>query len=257
MVHVAVFVIAALVSVFGVGGGVFYVPLLLGFGLTFQQAANASLLVIAVTGLGAFLVFHRKGLVDWRLALLLDPAKDVGAFLGGLFAGWFAEALLFVLFAAVLTIGGLMMMRYQDDESPGADAEARGWARSVGGHAYSVNLVLVLPFCLAAGFFAGLLGIGGGIFMVPLMTIAIGVPIKIAVGTSAFMVCLTGTFGFVGGALAGHFTPSTGLLLAVSAFVGAQVGPRITVWLDKRRLRQAFGVLMYVVAAFMVYLGLT
>lgn len=256
MVHLAVFVLAAFISTLGVGGGVFYVPILLGFGLSFHQATTTSLLLIAITGLSAAIVFHRQGLVDWRLALLLDPVKDVGAFLGGLYAGLFGERLLSLLFAAVLVGGSVLMIRQKNDEALGAEAASGGWSRRVGGEAYSVNLIVVLPCCLAAGFLSGLLGIGGGIFMIPLMVLAMRAPMKVAIATSAFMVCLTGTFGFIGGAMAGRFTPSTGLLLAFSGFLGAQVGPRVMVRLDKNRLRQVFIVFLYIVAALMVYRGI-
>lgn len=257
MVHLAVFVLAAFISTLGVGGGVFYVPIFLGFGLSFHQATTASLLIIAITGLSAASVYHREGLVDWRLALMLDPVKDVGAFIGGLYAGLFGERLLSLLFAAVLVGGSVLMIRQKNDEALGAEASSSGWSRRVGGEAYSVNLIVVLPCCLAAGFLSGLLGIGGGIFMIPsLMVLAMRVPMKIAVATSAFMVCLTGTFGFIGGAMAGRFTPSTGLLLAFSGFLGAQVGPRVMVRLDKNRLRQVFIVFLYIVAALMVYRGI-
>lgn len=256
MVHLAVFVLAAFISTLGVGGGVFYVPIFLGFGLSFHQATTASLLIIAITGLSAASVYHREGLVDWRLALLLDPVKDVGAFIGGLYAGLFGERLLSLLFAAVLVGGSVLMIRQKNDEALGAEASSSGWSRRVGGEAYSVNFIVVIPCCLAAGLLSGLLGIGGGIFMIPLMVLAMRVPMRVAVATSAFMVCLTGTFGFIGGAMAGRFTPSTGLLLAFSGFLGAQVGPRVMVRLDKNRLRQVFIVFLYIVAALMVYSGI-
>jgi uncharacterized membrane protein YfcA len=257
MIHVAVFAMACIVSVFGVGGGVFYVPLLLSFGLSFHQATNASLLIIALTGLSASIVFHRKRLVDWRLALMLDPVKDVGAFLGGRFGGWFGESLLSLLFAALLITGGTVLMRYREEEALVPGAPPSQWGRWVAGQPYAVNLFVVLPFCLAAGFFSGLLGIGGGIFMVPLMTLAVGVPLKIAVATSSVMVCLTGTFGFLGGALGGQFSPFYGSSMAIAAFFGAMLGPQVTVRLNKTRLRQAFSGFMFVVAALMVYRGLT
>lgn len=257
MLHVAVFVLACIVSIFGVGGGVFYVPLLIGFGLPFHQATNSSLLIILVTGLGAFIMYHRAGLVDWRLAVLLDPVKDLGAFLGGLSSLWFGESLLSVLFAVILIVGGFYMYRYHEEEDVGAkEVKVRLWTHRVKGRSYSMNLLVVLPFCLAAGYLSGLLGIGGGIFMVPLMVMVVRVPIKVAVATSSLMVCFTGAFGFAGGAIAGHFDPTTGLVLAVAAFFGALIGPWVTVRLDKEKLRKAFCVLMFLVALMMVVRGL-
>jgi hypothetical protein len=257
MLHLAVIACAFLISIFGVGGGVFYVPLLVSFGLPFHEASATSLLIIAVTGLSAFMVFRREGLVDWRLALMLDPLKDAGAFLGGFYSALFSEGFLSILFAAVLLGGGVLMMRQREEDSLEDLAPERGWKRQVGGEAYAVNLLVVLPFSLAAGFFSGLLGIGGGVFMVPLMTLAAGVPMKVAVATSSLMVFMTGTFGFAGGALAGHFRPLLGLSLAAAAYVGAQIGPRVTVRLDKHLLRKAFVGLMYLVALLMLYRGFT
>jgi uncharacterized membrane protein YfcA len=257
MIHVAVFGVAIVISIFGLGGGVFYVPVLIGFGLSFHQATNASLLIILVTGLSSLIVFHRQGLVDWRLALLLDPAKDVGAFLGGLYSYWFGENMLSLLFAAILVVGGVFMVRYREENDVSEGLRPQGWKGLFRGRGLHVNVFLTLLFCLAAGFISGLLGIGGGIFMVPLMILTARVPIKIAVATSSLMVCLTGAFGFAGGLMAGHFEPSTGMLLAIAAFLGAQVGPRVGAMIDRDRLRKAFVGLMFVVALLMVYRGLT
>jgi len=72
------------------------------------------------------------------------------------------------------------------------------WLRKFGEEEYSVNLLIGLPLTALAGLMAGLLEIGGGIIKVPLMVLLLGVPMKIAVGISCFMVGITALFGFWG-----------------------------------------------------------
>jgi hypothetical protein len=56
---------------------------------------------------------------------------------------------------------------------------------------YQINLLLFIPVVLLTGFVLGMVGISGGSFLVPLMILAVGVPIHVAVGTSTTMVMIT------------------------------------------------------------------
>jgi uncharacterized membrane protein YfcA len=75
------------------------------------------------------------------------------------------------------------------------------------GSAYHSGCVpgLVIPVMLLVGMLTSMVGIGGGVLEVPLMVLLFGVPMSIAVGSSAFMVRLTATAGLLGHASVGHF----------------------------------------------------
>jgi len=88
------------------------------------------------------------------------------------------------------------------------------WRRSMGPEPYCVNLALALPIAFVAGVVSGLIGVSGGILKVPMLVLLFGVPMNIAVGSSAFMVGLTAMGGFLGHLAAGHFNWKMALMLA-------------------------------------------
>ena len=71
---------------------------------------------------------------------------------------------------------------------------------------------------------------------------------EIAVATSTVMVAVTALFGLSGHVLAGHFNYSIVLPLAIAAFVGGQIGSRISVKADKRVLKRIFGIVLLAIA---------
>jgi uncharacterized membrane protein YfcA len=72
-----VFLIAVPSTMAGRGGGNFYVPALVATGQPMHQAATSGQLVLLLTACAGMLVFQKHGLVDWKLALIIDPATDV------------------------------------------------------------------------------------------------------------------------------------------------------------------------------------
>jgi len=69
------FITSILLSSVGLGGGAFYVPLLLALGYAFPEASATSLFLITVTGFLAFSRFRRARLVDWQLAVVMDVSE--------------------------------------------------------------------------------------------------------------------------------------------------------------------------------------
>jgi len=77
--YLTFFIAAGISSMIGIGGGVLYVPILLVFGFPFYQAAAISLFVIMALSVSASLVYHRVQLVDWKLALTIEPLIAITA----------------------------------------------------------------------------------------------------------------------------------------------------------------------------------
>ena len=93
-----------------------------------------------------------------------------------------------------------------------------------------------------------MVGIGGGVLKVPLMVLLFGIPIPIAIGSSAFMVGLTATAGLLGHISMGHFDLWAALSLAIPVFIGGQIGSRLSIRLNAQRLSKWFGVFIFLVA---------
>lgn len=245
---------AVVFSMLGQGGGVLYTPIQVFFGVDFHTAATTSLFLIMVTSVASTLVFRRAGKVDWPMALVLASTTVLGAFCGGLFSGHFSGQSLTALFAFVVAFAAVFMVRdfkTNHECAPGRNS-ILSWKRGRGDVRYCVNLVLALPICFLAGALSGLIGVAGGILQVPMMVLLFGVPMDIAVGSSALMVGLTAVGGFLGHLSAGQWDWRISLILAVGVFIGGQFGARFALGVDKRRLKRGFGWFLFAMAALMI-----
>ena len=111
---------------FGQGGGAVYVPMLLAFGLPLYRCAATSPVLIIMATISALLVFQKAGLVDWRLALIVEPPTNLGAFLGGYLSPYFPAVFSKLAFACIILIGAYFMIRPIKDRQIGAE-RAKGF----------------------------------------------------------------------------------------------------------------------------------
>ena len=81
---------------------------------------------------------------------------------------------------------------------------------------------------------------------------AIKVPMNIAVGSSAFMVGVTASGGFLGHLIAGHFDWRIAFLLAPGIFLGGQIGARQSVKIGKKKMKVYFGYFLVALSAFLL-----
>jgi len=254
LLSACMFLVAILFSMLGQGGGTLYTPIQVFFGIDFHVAATTSLFLIIVTSLSATLVFRRANRVDWPLSAVLESVALVGAFAGGWASETVSAELLAAVFAGVISVAALFMIRDQPmavECFPGRTGFLR-WRRRPGTEEYCVNLLLALPASALAGWFSGLVGVGGGVFMVPLMILLLGVPADIAIGSSAFMVGVTAIGGFSGHLLVGHWDWRTSLVLGGAAFLGGQIGARSSLRIDKGKIKRGFGWFLFAIAAVMI-----
>lgn len=254
----SMFAVAVLFSMLGQGGGALYTPLQVWMGLDFHAAATTSLFLIMVTSASASLVFHKARRIDWPLAIALETVTTAGGFVGGLGSQWFTGATLSLVFAAVIGVAAVFLIRPMRERRSGAreSGSVLVWTRTLGEQTYRVNMALALPFSFLAGALSGLVGVGGGLIKVPLMVLVLGIPMDIAVGSSALMVGVTASGGFAGHLLHGRWDWRLSLVLAAAVFVGGQLGSRLTVKLDKAKLKVGFGWFLLVVAATMAFKSL-
>jgi len=238
----------------GMGGGAFYVPLLLALGYGYPEASSTSLFLIMITGLSAFSRFRRARLVDWKLAVVMDVFTDLGAFVGGSTAVHIDARYLQMAFGVVLVFASIGVLRIQGKDSALSIGRSGfgWWRREFNGFAYSLHLPTVIPLTFAIGYLSGALGIAGGLLKVPVMILWFAVPAKVAVATSSLMVGLTGLFGFGGHVLTGSI--DWPLCLGVSAVVllGGQIGSHISISLPERRVKQVLAAVLLLVAAWMI-----
>jgi uncharacterized protein len=234
----AVFLISLGLTMVGLGGGLIFSPLFVILGMAKTEAASASLFLNLIAAGSAAFAYSRKNMVDFSLAIPLIVASSLAAPIGSYFNVRIDLKPFLIIMAVVLALAGVRMLL-----SPPGDAEGDGMPPSkkfAGGIAIGV--------CI--GFMGGLLGIGGGVFVVPLLIYALKTPTKIAAASSTFIVCFSSLTGFLGYAVMEKINWVFILPAAAAAFAGGQAGARImSTRLKGRSIRVIFSIILFALCA--------
>jgi uncharacterized protein len=213
---------------FGVGGGILMTPgIHVLLGAPAIVALATPLPVIFPTALTGALAYRRSGELDTRAAAWLVGPGLLGAALGA----WLTENVdttLLLLVTAVL-LGSQAIAILRQTRGPLRREPREATAPILGG----IGAV--------AGFLSGLLGIGGGLVMVPLLAGWLGMPLKRALGTSLLAIVALVVPGTVVHAALGHIDVGIGLALAVGAVPGARMGATLALGAKERTLRLVVG----------------
>lgn len=214
-------------SLLGIGGGAIIVPLLVLAGVDIKVASPASLVAILGTSLGGLRFLYKRGLVNVRLALVLETATTLGAALGVYLYGVASSRALLSLFGLALYLSAAGM--YARMRASQASSGSWSWPGSA-------RLAAALGASMGAGLLSALLGIGGGVIKVPVLVLILGLPIKAAVSTSKLMVGITALVGVVGHTLRGDIDWGLAVPLAAGTYIGASLGSRVLVRARPRSL---------------------
>ena len=247
MYVLAAAVIAAasfLFAMLGLGGGMVYVPILHWMGFDLKTVAiPLGLLLNGLNTLLALSVYARKGLVDWRGGAAMGLAATVGAPLGAFVQPMVPKDYLLVFFA-VAVVGAAARMLLTAFRS---QAQMRELAAS------STRLAVGIGGGGAIGFVGGLLGIGGGFLVGPIL-LALGYPAKQAAATTALVVTFSSISGFAGYAAQGHFPLLPTVLGIAAVLLGSQLGARFMTGKAKAAwITQTYAVVLVVIAAKLVW----
>ena len=205
------------------------------------------------TSLSAAIIYRRRRTVDWKLALVIEPPTIILAFVGGLLANSIDATVLKIVFAAVLIIASIFMLRPAIEKSPSDSSSGWGfWHRGIGDSRYVVRLPGLMPVTAGAGFIAGMIGISGGIFKLPAMVLIGRVPMRIAIGTSSLMVAATALSGLSGHLVSGPFDFVVALPLAAAAFIGGRVGSTLSVRVKAPSLKTCFAIVLLLTSIWMI-----
>jgi uncharacterized membrane protein YfcA len=236
-------------GLFGVGGAVISTPGIRALGASAAIAVGTTLPSIIPGAASGTARYLRERLVEPATVWATAPAGIVAAVIGSLLADVVPGDghVLMLLTAVLLGVSAIRMARQTDPpDAPAAaesDAELVDLDEAPTGAAPPSRRTLA-TIGAVAGLLSGLLGVGGGIVMVPGFTQWAGMPVKRAIGTSLACVALFAVSGSITHGLAGNIDWRFALLLAVGVIPGARIGAAATVAADADTLRR-------VVAAFL------
>jgi uncharacterized membrane protein YfcA len=256
-------------SLLGLGGGIIVVPALTLFlGVDIRFAIGASIVSVIATSSGAAAAYVREGITNLRVAMFLELGTTAGALTGAFLAGVISVQWLYVLFGLILGYSAIMMLRNRHETSEAVPADR--WSDQLALHGtyhdpavdqlvhYRVaRAPLGLGLMYVAGTVSGLLGIGSGALKVPAMDLAMRLPIKVSTATSNFMIGVTAAASAGVYFARGDIDPFIAAPVAIGVVAGATVGSKVFPRIHSTSLRTLFVVVLTVIAAQMLWKGLT
>ncbi|MCD6418037.1 sulfite exporter TauE/SafE family protein [bacterium] len=234
------FIIAFVFSMLGMGGSQLYIPILFWLGMDFKtQAIPLGMLLNIVNSLSAAFVYGRKKLTNWRVAVPFGISMILFAPIGTMANIHLPTRPIILVFAVFTATAALLMLS--------------GWKPKRGSLSNHERIFLGLVSGAFLGFFAGLIGRGGGSFVVPLLYIA-GLEPKLAAATSSAIVSFSGLSSFVSHiATAARPQWTVWILCAIAVLLGSQTGSRIMAGkMKSKSIKIVFGVVLLGVAAILI-----
>jgi uncharacterized membrane protein YfcA len=234
-----VFIFSGLLAMAGLGAAFLFVPLFYYLGVPLEEAVPTALLLNVVSLLFAAINYWRGKLINFRVGLPVLVVAVILSPLGARLTPHVDKNLLLGLFAAFLVFAGFMMLFFRARKRDGELGRAVevGAGGAVGG---------------VAGFLGGLLGVGGGNFIVPVLN-WLGLDPKIAAGTTALVVVFSSFSGFLGHATLGGLDPLFIGITAVMAAAGSIAGSQLMkTKLSSSQLKKVIGILLWLIAIKMI-----
>ncbi|REJ96472.1 MAG: sulfite exporter TauE/SafE family protein [Planctomycetota bacterium] len=259
--YVAAAVVGLSLGLFGAGGSILTLPVLVYFaGVSPVLGTAYSLFVVGFTALLAAANYLRLGLVDRGALLAFGVPSLVAVFLARLYllpsipdpvvrwGEWFVgkDELVMMAFAVMMVVAGVSMIRARrDDVRPGEATQPRR------------SFLLAAVEGVLVGLVTGLVGAGGGFVIVPVLAIRWGLPIRLAIGTSLAIIAAKSLIGFLGDVqlarqIEWSFLIRFTAVVCLGMLVGVAVNRRVTI----ATLRGGFGWFVLLAAAVIVAIEL-
>ena len=227
-------------GVFGVGGGILIVPGLLFFAKMDQRRAHGtSLATVLPISISSLMTYWAHGHVDWPVASFLAIGGIVGALIGTKLLKTVKHEILSMGFAAILIVSAVRLY----------------WTTSGSGRDHLTVLVCIALIIVgtATGVIAGLLGLGGGVILIPFMVVLLGIPVVIAKGTAlAFTIPMSLT-GTLRNRSASNVDIRAALTMGAGGVLAAIAGGWISARLSDSLSNALFGALLIVLAGRLVF----
>ncbi len=235
-----------LAGILGIGGGVLLVPLVVAFGYEPVKAAATSSLAILITASSGTIQNLRMGEVSLNKVIRLGIPAILTAILGAFLADKIPSFILLTVFGIMLVFNtylvglrkSVVAKAQAQTADPGSDSKD------------SSQLLARVATGGSAGFLAGLLGVGGGVIMVPMQILLLNEPIKAAIRTSLGVIVITALSSCIEHARNGNILFIQGIALGTGGFIGAQFGSRFLPRLSDQTVSILFRALMGILAVY-------
>lgn len=241
----------------GGGGSILTVPILVYlFAINPITATAYSLFIVGSTALVGGLSYLKKGDVDIKTGFIFAVPSFIGVYLTRAYvvpslpdpvftlgSVAFSKPLLIMLvFAVLMVAASVTMIKTKKVETKKAEL------------APLTKFLLISLEGFVVGGVTGFVGAGGGFLIIPALVVLVGMPMKIAVGTSLFIIAAKSLIGFLGD-LQHHAEIQWSLLTTITgiAVVGLFVGMSLTKKVSEKGLKKGFGYFVLIMGAFILF----
>ncbi len=222
-------------GLFGVGGGILIAPALVLLARMDQRMAHGtSLGAVLPISVSSLITYWTHDHVDWRVAACLAAGAVAGAFLGTRLLNVLPHRTLAIAFSTMLVVTAVRLFL------PIASGER--------GPLSVVQIIVLVLIGATAGTLAGLLGVGGGVVMVPAMLMYLSMPAVVAKGTSVAVIIPTSIIGTLRNRKNENVDLRASAILGFSGIATAVVGGWASSRMDDTLSNVLFAVLLLVVA---------
>lgn len=228
----------------GVGGGIIAVPAMVALlGVSQHRAHGTSLAMMILTASTSAIIYTSRGQVDWPLAILMTIGTVLGVQIGARVMNRISASRLRQFFGLFLLAVGLKMALSVNVTAAATQTTVIDLP----------TIVFGIGIGLIAGILSGLLGIGGGVIMVPAMVFMMGIGQVVAQGVSLVVIVPTALTGAYTHYKKGNVLPQLAIVLGLAAIIGAFIGSWLAGLADPSALQQGFGVFVIVVSIRLLY----
>jgi uncharacterized membrane protein YfcA len=229
----AIFIVSAIFSMFGKGGGSLYTPVLVMLGLSVSSAISTSLVLNLITALVATIVFAKNKLVDYKFCSWFLPGTILGSILGAILSSKAPKNLLLGIFSVFLFIAGFLMIY-------SAKSKERELAK------LTVTMVVtVVLFSFGVGVLSSLIGVGGGLVIFPFLVLVMHYPAQKAAGANSLIVTVSSLVGSLGHLAFGEVDFSLLAFTSLACILGSYIGSMVTVKASPKFVKIAFAMIMW------------
>jgi uncharacterized membrane protein YfcA len=265
------FISGILAGMLGIGGAVVSTPAVRVLGASPLEAVGSTVPAVLPGALVGVWRYRKADLIDWRIGWVSGLSGSVFAVAGALVASALPEPRwLMILTALLMVISGWVVARGNQPGGPTGEPAAPPpdpgspdptvphpdttpvtgdpTTTAVPALHPAPPLTLLIGVGTTAGFIAGLLGLGGGIMLLPAFTALLGLPVRRAVATSLLAVAVLSIPSLITHALRGNIDWVLAVPLMVGVMPGARIGSRFTVAASDGTVRVVFGVVIGILA---------
>ena len=240
-------------AAFGVGGATISTPGIRALGASAFVAVGTTLPSILPSAISGTLRYMREGLVDWQVVKWAAPVGVATSILGSFLSHIVPGNGHWLMIATALLLGATAWRMRKPPPRPAVEeAEAETDAAAAAGalkqHTFHRSATPVASVGAAAGLLSGLLGIGGGILMVPGFNQIVGLRLKETIATSLVCVGIFAVPGMVTHAFLGDIDWRFAVLLCVGVVPGARVGAVFAIRADRLVLRRVVALFLLTIA---------